>query len=282
MQPRRGTRTRSATRSSTARRSSSSRCGTFARDDEDERRIVCVGQCLQKHVDVFLARESRDEKQQPTVGADAKAVTQALVATPRREAIHVDAGWDDIDANFDAAFAQAACNCRRRHDDCVNQVCERPGQLRGSKTGRLRFERQIVRVRFELGVVRVDDRHTVAPRIAQARPTGDKERMDVNSASRLIMLLTLRRPTSGNVRRYGVAEGNGSDGIRKTSALALSAARHARRKAVYLMSARAKALGQRVDRRHDAVNHRPIDLGEEAYAEAHAIHFAADRPRTPA
>ena len=36
------------------------------------------------------------------------------------------------------------------------------------------------------------------------------------SESRLMMLLTLRRLTSGNVSRYGVGVGSGSEGIRKT------------------------------------------------------------------
>ena len=65
---------------------------------------------------------------------------------------------------------------------------------RRCKTRRVGLERKVVRVCFELRVIRVNDRHTVAPSVSQPSPAGDEERMHVDQTESLDHVVDVAPP----------------------------------------------------------------------------------------
>jgi hypothetical protein len=70
------------------------------------------------------------------------------------------------------------------------------------------------------------------------------------------------RETSGSVRRYSVRAGNGSDGIRKTSAGCLRSFWDVRRERVDVVACPTQIIRKRIDRRDDAIDNGTVDFGE--------------------
>ena len=68
----------------------------------------------------------------------------------------------------------------RGNDDGVGEIRKRARELRGGEARRIRLERHVMRVGLQLRVIRVDERHAVAARVAQAHPSCDERRVDVH------------------------------------------------------------------------------------------------------
>ncbi len=112
----------------------------------------------------------------------------------------------------------------RRDDDRIGCVSVRARQRRHRGARRARFEGNVMRVRFELRVIREHETESPASRLPCSERTRHERRVSVNDRQRAAAARKY-----GTVRRYAVRLGNGKDGTRTTLPVVSEELRHARR-----------------------------------------------------
>src|SRR5580700_5339986 len=139
-----------------------------------------------------------------------------------------------------------------------------------------------MRVRFELRVIRIDERHAIASRVAQTHPTRNERRVHVHDGESLDDAVEIAPADEGQRETVARPGRQGQGGHPEDRAVGFDVSRYPRREAIYFMPPRTQAFGEPLDRFHDAVYDGTVNFGKKADAEGlHCVSLFASNPRGP-